>query len=85
MRPAAVSWRSKGSRQHETHVNFDGEVVGPAGIDDVFQDELILGGKSPPPQKKNTPKVCTRMELEILQDTHDGDRKALAAPSLASR
>lgn len=32
------------SRRHETYINFNRKVVGPAGIDDIFQDELILGG-----------------------------------------
>lgn len=40
------------SRRHETYINFNREVVGPAGIDDIFQDELILGGEKK--QKQET-------------------------------
>lgn len=57
------------SRRHETYINFNRKVVSPAGIDDIFQDELILGGE----RKKH---LFSREDLEISQNMHDGGCKS---------
>lgn len=38
----AVQFAVKILVQHETYINFNRKVVGPVGINDIFQDELIL-------------------------------------------
>lgn len=75
-----ISLQSSRSRQHETYINFNRKVVGPAGIDDIFQDELILGGKN----KKQGTFVLER-GLGNFAEYARWWPKVLKVPSLVSR
>lgn len=70
------------SRQHETYINFNRKVVGPAGIDDIFQDELILGG-----EKKNKKQETFVLERGLGNFAEHARwwLKVLKVPSLVSR
>lgn len=53
----------KESRQQGTHIDFNREVVGPAGINDIFKDELVLGGSTENRKRvrESTWKFCRTM------------------------